>query len=38
LLKSQDADGAAAYWTKHLLAIGAILLGPDADAVIDLPD
>ena len=38
LLESQDADGAAAYWTKHLHAVGTILLGPDADAIVDLPD
>jgi len=38
LLESQDAGGAEAYWTKHLAAVGAMLLGPDADAVVDLPD
>lgn len=38
LLESQDADGAEAYWTKHLRAIGTTLLGPDADTVVDLPD
>ncbi len=38
LLESRDADGAEAYWTRHLTAVGATLLGPDADAVVDLPD
>jgi hypothetical protein len=41
LLESHDADGAEAYWTKHLLAIGPRGFpprGPDADALVDLPD
>jgi DNA-binding FadR family transcriptional regulator len=38
LLESQDADGAESYWTEHLIAVGTTLLGPDGDAVIDLPD
>jgi GntR family transcriptional repressor for pyruvate dehydrogenase complex len=38
LLESQDADGAESYWTEHLTAVGATLLGPDGDAVVDLPD
>ncbi len=38
LLESQDAHGAEAYWTGHLTALGATLLGPAADAVVDLPD
>jgi DNA-binding FadR family transcriptional regulator len=38
LLESHDADGAESYWTTHLVAIGATLLGPDADTVVDLPD
>jgi DNA-binding FadR family transcriptional regulator len=38
LLESQDADGAEAYWTKHLTAAGATVLGDDADKVIDLPE
>jgi GntR family transcriptional regulator, transcriptional repressor for pyruvate dehydrogenase complex len=38
LLEARDADGAESYWTKHLVAAGATLLGPDADAVVDLPD
>lgn len=38
LLESQDAEGAERYWTRHLLAVGPILLGPDEDSVVDLPD
>jgi GntR family transcriptional repressor for pyruvate dehydrogenase complex len=38
LLESQDADGAEAYWTKHLTAAGATVFGDDADTVIDLPE
>jgi DNA-binding FadR family transcriptional regulator len=38
LLESHDADGAERYWTKHLNAVSATLLGPDADTVVDLPD
>jgi GntR family transcriptional regulator, transcriptional repressor for pyruvate dehydrogenase complex len=38
LLEAQDAVGAEAYWTRHLIAVSATLLGPDADAVVDLPD
>lgn len=34
----QRNDAARAYWTRHLTAVGATLLGPDADAVVDLPD
>jgi 3-hydroxyisobutyrate dehydrogenase len=38
LLESRDADAAEAYWIKHLRAVGESLLGPDPDAVVDLPD
>jgi DNA-binding GntR family transcriptional regulator len=38
LLESHDPDGAEAFWTKHLVAVGDTLLGDDADAVVDLPD
>jgi len=38
LLESRDAAGAEAYWTRHLIAVGETLLGPDGDAVVDLPD
>jgi GntR family transcriptional regulator, transcriptional repressor for pyruvate dehydrogenase complex len=38
LLDSHDADGAERYWIKHLIAVGEHLLGPDPDAVVDLPD
>jgi GntR family transcriptional regulator, transcriptional repressor for pyruvate dehydrogenase complex len=38
LLESHDAAGAEAYWTRHLVAVGNTLLGPDADTVVDLPD
>jgi GntR family transcriptional regulator, transcriptional repressor for pyruvate dehydrogenase complex len=38
LLESHDADGAERYWIKHLIAVGEHLLGPDPDAVVDLPD
>jgi hypothetical protein len=38
LLDSADAAGAEVYWTRHLTAVGEALLGPDADAVVDLPD
>jgi DNA-binding FadR family transcriptional regulator len=38
LLESQDADGAETYWTRHLNAAGATLLGDEADDVIDLPE
>lgn len=38
LLESQDADGAEAYWTKHLLAAAAMVLGDDADSIVDLPE
>ena len=38
LLESRDANGAEKYWTTHLAAVGDGLLGPDADALIDLPD
>ena len=38
LLEARDADGAEAYWTRHLSAVGATLLGTDADTVVDLPD
>jgi GntR family transcriptional regulator, transcriptional repressor for pyruvate dehydrogenase complex len=38
LLESHDADAAEAYWITHLRAVGESLLGPDPDAVVDLPD
>jgi GntR family transcriptional regulator, transcriptional repressor for pyruvate dehydrogenase complex len=38
LLDSRDADGAEAYWTKHLLAAGTVVLGDDADSIVDLPE
>jgi GntR family transcriptional regulator, transcriptional repressor for pyruvate dehydrogenase complex len=38
LLDSRDADGAEAYWTKHLLAAATIVLGDDADSIVDLPE
>jgi DNA-binding GntR family transcriptional regulator len=38
LLDSRDADGAEAYWAKHLIAVGVTVLGDGADAVVDLPE
>jgi GntR family transcriptional regulator, transcriptional repressor for pyruvate dehydrogenase complex len=38
LLEAGDADGAQAHWARHLTAMGADQLGPDADTVVDLPD
>jgi GntR family transcriptional regulator, transcriptional repressor for pyruvate dehydrogenase complex len=38
LLEAHDADAAERYWTKHLIAVGDHLLGPDPNAVVDLPD
>jgi GntR family transcriptional regulator, transcriptional repressor for pyruvate dehydrogenase complex len=38
LLEARDADGAEAHWTRHLIMVGATMLGPDADTVVDLPD
>jgi GntR family transcriptional regulator, transcriptional repressor for pyruvate dehydrogenase complex len=38
LLESGDADGAEAYWTKHLIAAGVTILGDDAETVVDLPE
>jgi DNA-binding FadR family transcriptional regulator len=37
LLESHDT-AAEAYWISHLTAVGDMLLGPDADTVVDLPD
>lgn len=38
LLESQDSEGAERFWTRHLLAVTDHLLGPDEDALVDLPD
>lgn len=38
LLESGDADGAEAYWTKHMIAAGVSLLGDDAGTIVDLPE
>jgi DNA-binding FadR family transcriptional regulator len=38
LMESEDTDGAETYWARHLVAVGARLLGPAGDAVVDLPD
>jgi GntR family transcriptional regulator, transcriptional repressor for pyruvate dehydrogenase complex len=38
LLESGDADGAEAYWTKHLVAASALVLGDDGETVVDLPE
>lgn len=37
LLESHDT-AAEAYWISHLTAVGEMLLGPEADTVVDLPD
>jgi GntR family transcriptional repressor for pyruvate dehydrogenase complex len=38
LLESRDADEAEAYWTKHLLAASTLVLGDDAETIVDLPE
>jgi DNA-binding FadR family transcriptional regulator len=37
LLEARDAEGAEAYWTRHMIAVAETLIGADQDAVIDLP-
>jgi GntR family transcriptional regulator, transcriptional repressor for pyruvate dehydrogenase complex len=38
LLAAGDADGSEAYWTKHMIAAAASVLGDDAEAIVDLPE
>lgn len=37
-LDTKDGDGAEAFWTRHLRAIGQIWLEAEGNHVIDLPD
>lgn len=38
LVEAGDAEAAEAHWSKHLMVVGRVLLGPRASSVVDLAD